>query len=1070
MFRLIQSNSIESLAEALAQQLKANTPKDPFCAQKVLVSTNAMGRWLALALSEQLGICAGIDFDFGGRYFRNLVRQLAAQPNHCIDPWEPDAMRWRLAQLLFQLPQNAIYNPLHLYWQADKNKTDTNRPKLNRQQLQFLLQLTDTFDQYGLYRAAAMRRWLAEEDLDFQGQPLPADQLWQPHLLRELHNQAKLLGFNHPSERLLAAPQQIANATSLKEQWHAEGPLQVFGLSSLPPAFLDLLATIASQGPREVVLYLLSPCDCPWGATPAPIDKNDSSVEQLEKMLLHEGHPLLANLGRTLRDFDWQLELISTNLEENFHRLSLTPAPIAKELNLLDQLKLDLATGKRRSPLNGQRQPLLITTAQLNLQVIHCHGDRRQVEEAHEAVLALMASDPSLQPREILLLTTDVARFAPLVLASFERPGGISDPRHLPIRVTDRTLRQRNAKIDLLFRLLALAGSRYELEAVLDLLLLPPVAEALQLNELEAQQWLRSIQALGVTWGRDAEHRQKWGYPICSQYSWQWGLDRLLLGLLLEDPFPIGNPADGEWQGLAAHGDPMLTPPLVLALIAACESLFTFLRPLESAQTPEAWVVALTNAVQVLSGSGGPNNWQTPELFELLKPLRAAPENAPALEREAVVLLLEEAEAQEQGRYGHVSGAVTLSALEPMRSIPHRVVVLLGMDEERLPRPDHSPQYNLIAAKPWRGDRSRRQEDRAILLETLQASRHHWIATFTGTDPCTGEQRNPAGPLADLISCLASEYRSSAGKPITDLLLRYAAPLRQLPANPKLPLEAIWPQTLNWPKSDTKTIELASSEELQQFFNDPAKQLLQAHGIQLQRKPEQQFDPEETELNGLRRWQLGEHFLNHGFEDLQLAALQRRGLLPAGPAAPVVSADLARRSLQLLEIQQQLEESQPTGLFLTGSGQLKPKRLLQGWITHLFANQIAPRYTHLIGPQGSGEKEKLLAIALAPLEQSTAIEHLELLQHLRREGLCRLLPFEPQLSWWLLQEKQNPGGNKADIERLQWPDSIIQINAGEPPDLEIWWAQAECWSLVEQILLPLAAAIAKDEITRAEMA
>jgi hypothetical protein len=203
---------------------------------------------------------------------------------------------------------------------------------------------------------------------------------------------------------------------------------------------------------------------------------------------------------------------------------------------------------------------------------------------------------------------------------------------------------------------------------------------------------------------------------------------------------------------------------------------------------------------------------------------------------------------------------------------------------------------------------------------------------------------------------------------------------------------------------------------------------------------------------------------------LQLAALQRRGFLPAGPAAPVVSADLARRSLQLLAIQQQLEASHPTGLRLIGSGQLKPKRLLQGWINHLFANQTAPRYTHLIGPQGSGEKEKLLAVALAPLEQSAAIEHLKLLQHLRREGLCRLLPFEPQLSWWLLQEKQNPGGNKADIERLQWPDSIIQINAGEPPELETWWAQAECWSLVEQILLPLAEAIAKDEITREEMA
>ena len=147
------------------------------------------------------------------------------------------------------------------------------------------------------------------------------------------------------------------------------------------------------------------------------------------------------------------------------------------------------------------------------------------------------------------------------------------------------------------------------------------------------------------------------------------------------------------------------------------------------------------------------------------------------LDRAAVIRLLEEAEAQQQGRYGHVSGAVSLSALEPMRSIPHRVVVLLGMDEQRLPRRDQRPSYDLMLQKPWRGDRDRRQEDRAILLEALQACSDHWIATYNAIDPRSGEERNPAAPLSDLLRCLERSYRTPEGQPITAWVLQQQLPL-----------------------------------------------------------------------------------------------------------------------------------------------------------------------------------------------------------------------------------------------------------------------------------------------------
>ncbi|MCF8133846.1 MAG: exodeoxyribonuclease V subunit gamma, partial [Synechococcus sp. Tobar2m-G35] len=251
MLRLIRSPSIEDLATALADGLAASRPADPIEPQQVLVSTNAMGRWLALAISERLGICAGIDFDFGGRHLRRLLRELAAQPEG-PDPWEPDSLRWRLAAMLDGLPDTCPWQPLRQLW----HRPDLPAGQLDGRRLQLLLELADTLDQYGLYRPGPVRRWLAGDDSGFDGEPLADDQRWQPALLRGLQEQAAAAGFDHPAQRLLQRPRPST-----------QGPLpalHVFAPTSLPPPFLQLLGQLVPAGRRPVLLYVLSACLDPW--------------------------------------------------------------------------------------------------------------------------------------------------------------------------------------------------------------------------------------------------------------------------------------------------------------------------------------------------------------------------------------------------------------------------------------------------------------------------------------------------------------------------------------------------------------------------------------------------------------------------------------------------------------------------------------------------------------------------------------------------------------------------------------------------------------------------------------
>ena len=93
-------------------------------------------------------------------------------------------------------------------------------------------------------------------------------------------------------------------------------------------------------------------------------------------------------------------------------------------------------------------------------------------------------------------------------------------------------------------------------------------------------------------------------------------------------------------------------------------------------------------------GDGGP--WST-ELQSWSQALDDWRERAQTceLKLDAAVALevLTEALSVDSGRFGHRSGSLTVSALEPMRAIPHKVIVLMGLDGADFPRPSRRPGF-----------------------------------------------------------------------------------------------------------------------------------------------------------------------------------------------------------------------------------------------------------------------------------------------------------------------------------------------------------------------------------------
>jgi len=80
------------------------------------------------------------------------------------------------------------------------------------------------------------------------------------------------------------------------------------------------------------------------------------------------------------------------------------------------------------APPERQRRPLDVKDR--SLQVHACHGPARQVEVLRDVITGLLADDPTLEPRDVLVMCPDIEEYAPLISATFGLEDDESEEQH----------------------------------------------------------------------------------------------------------------------------------------------------------------------------------------------------------------------------------------------------------------------------------------------------------------------------------------------------------------------------------------------------------------------------------------------------------------------------------------------------------------------------------------------------------------------------------------------------------------------------------------------------------------
>ncbi|OQY08452.1 MAG: exodeoxyribonuclease V subunit gamma [Desulfobacteraceae bacterium 4572_123] len=1043
MLNLYKSNRIEKLVDTLTDVLATPlaTPHEP---EWISVPTQGLGTWLGMELSKQLGIWANAKFPFPRMLIEQVMTGVLGEKMPDTAFFRPDSLVWRIMGLLPEFIHRSEFVPLKNYLADDKNGV-----KL----FQLSWRIARTFDQYAVYRPAMVRAW---EKFRENGRPEPSrrkEDLWQPILWRALVKRCGALHMASAAELFFDALQNRNECTDL-----LPSRISLFGISTLPPLYLKVLAGLPDQ--VSVNLFLLSPSREYW----AYIRSKHEIIKELRRsdpdadvallmdqaLYMEEGNALLASLGRLGRDFQYIAEEVA-DYNEPDEDLYVDPC-IAGKSNLLNVLQADMLHLRLRRP--GEVEPVPVDRDDCSVMVHSCHGPMRETRVLHDQLLDAFERDPLLEPHDVIVMVPDINTYAPYVEAVF----GAGDPgmAQIPYRISDQDLRAEGVVIDAFLSILKLAGSRLSIQDVLDLLALDPVREVFDLSPEETKRAGDWIISAGVRWGMDSAHRQRVGQPAYNENTWRFGLDRLLLGYAM--PGKAGELFGNVLPYDAVEGK---DAGIIGKIAAFCETLFSYVHRISRPMPLSGWKQVLLELRQDMIAGSQTLEYQHQFIRDTLQNMTGQAEIAgfeEPLSLDVVMQLLTRRLTEEPSVRGFLSGSVTFCNFLPMRSIPFKMICLMGMNDADFPRSRQEAGFDLITKQPMPGDRSMRHDDRYLFLEALLSARNRLLITYVGQSIKDNSMLPPSVVISELIDticdgfypegispessdeerCTAMRRRLVITHPLnpfdpgyfdpevpdlfsySDRYLEAADAGRKITHDPPVFLKQVLPP-------GTDAVSIISLGELTRFFSMPAAFFLQNRlGIYLNENFDKIDDREPVVPDALEKYLIGSYLLDKGAAGEAMAdiypVVRAMGTLPPGTSGRCLYSDIMELVTpinHLLAAETVFDLMDPVMVDLEISGarisgrigdirsharaaatyaRLSARRKIVFWIEHLVLNCLAmdtlARKSILIGRGQKGCERMVL-----PDIRDRAPALLKDLVRLYKKGRETPLPFFPETSY-----------------------------------------------------------------------
>ncbi len=999
---IFTSNRMEVLIEHLSEVLRAPLAS-ALTPEIIIVQSRGMERWLSLELARLNGISGNVRFPFPNAFLESLFRAVSGEDPTEPSPFDVDVLTFRIMALIDEHSNRSDFETLRNFLTED--------PRGDKR-YQLCRKIADRFDQYLVFRPDLIERWEAGQIEHSK------HHRWQAMIWRELVRLSPGGHRVHRRRRLVEAVRSGAQGlTALPRR------VSLFGVSYLPRFHLDIVAELSHV--IDLHVYCLNPCREYWAdivseRTAQKVQQRMRAPQDLENRLhLEPGNRLLASWGTLGRNFLDMLTDTSGQQAEEF----VEP----DGHSLLNRVQADILNLRDPHPEPG-------VSADASIRIHACHSPMREVEILQDQLLAMFDEDPLLQPSDIIVMTPDIDVYAPFISAVFGAPA--NSRQRIPFGIADRGPHRESSCLRTFFLLFDLRDSRFGASEILRLLEAPPVLKRFGLENAHLQRVEQWVRAVRICWGEDAATQISLGLPAHPHNTWRAGMERLLLG------YAMPSRETEVFHGIrgcdAIEGsDGRIIGPLLDFL----EQVFDLRRTRRLADWRD-------DIGDMLSAFFPDDDETQPDLQCIRRVLDEMADRAAAAGYTAEVpatvvrsFLSERLDGEGAGR-GFMQGGVTFCSMLPMRTIPFNVVCLIGMNHDAYPRESRLLTFDLIAQAPRTGDRSRRDDDKYLFLESLLSARQRVYISYVGQSIQDNSPVPPSVLVSELIDVLQTGYGlpsdASAGGLITRHRLQafsgdyfqeetglfsYSAEDMQACAAAAVvvaPLPFV-PGPIPLTNEEATAWKGLDLRQLVTFFGNPARFLIRNRlSVSLDPPESSAADSEPFVLEGIERFDLGRRLLKQRLKGLQpgdaFQALRSDGRLPHGAMGEAEFGSLwgdverfARRieamppaaSPKTIDVQwdiagfslsARIDGVTEHGCRQSRFGRLRAKDHLELWLQHLVLCLAAP---------GNGNCESVLVCTDRTLRLKRVLNSRTVIEELLgiyREGLSRLLCFFPNSS------------------------------------------------------------------------
>lgn len=908
MFTIYHSNQVDLLKSLVSQLMRQQPLNDLFMPDMVIVQSQGMAQWLQIELANELGIIANVEFPFPTQFIWQLYQTLL--PNAPIEnTFNPESMAWRLYYLLPKIIDEPEFITLKHYLSIDKQ---------DRKLYQLATRIARLFDQYLVYRPDWLAQWEANKTV--QELNLHADEVWQAKLWR------KLISISQPYHRaniyqqmleILADPHfDPAQLTPLPKR------IFIFGITSLPPIYLSLLSALGQH--IDVHLMFNNPCKWYWG------DIVEKQLSQTHNDPTQIPNALLTSWGKLGRD---NLFL----LQECMNKQDIDVFVDQQRDCLLHSIQQDILD---LYPQVATQQ--YIQTQDRSISFHACHSEQREVEVLYDYLLSIFDADPSLELRDCIVMVSDIDKYVPYIRSVF---GNAYGQRYLPFTISDQKARNIDPIVQGFFAILNFPQSRFTAEELFNLLEIPAISKKFSINESQLSLLRIWIVESGIRFGLEHSH------------SWLFGLERLLLGYTMASE-------QGGWQQILPYdGATGLDAELIGQLAEFIGVVSKWLVLLNEDKPLAEWQSCCLEIINDFFFKDTQNESILLMIEQEWQKLIDSGLTANFSDKISITILHDAMQARlEQNHLAHrfLIGKINFCTMMPMRSIPFKVVCLLGMNDGDYPRTSLPLDFDLIAEHPRRGDRSRRNDDRYLFLEAILSAENQLYISYIGRDMKDDSERYPSVLVDELCDYIAQYYCEEGAKKtentqhFPDFLCTHHTRTPFNPQNflqdPRSYADEWLPAALQQGKTvpfisqiATITVDTINVDELKRFYQHSIRFFLQKRfNFYINYLDDNLPDAENFNLDNLERYQLNIAILeqlitkdgNNSQDDLyQRLALS--GDLPDGAFGQIIydEQNQAMHTLADKINQERLNfTTQEVNLTISTS---QYDCQLQGWLTHI---------------------------------------------------------------------------------------------------------------------------------------